>query len=144
MDIDILLRGVEDVRTADPELDTDTDGSGAGCCVPLAAPQLSDEEAAATAAVFRALGDPHRVRIVNLIATSGGAVCVCDLTGPLGIAQPTVSHHLKKLVAAGLLTRQQRGRWAYYALDARAVVHLTHLVDLAHLVDPEGSAHDCC
>ena len=67
------------------------------CCAPLAASALSDEEAEATAAVFRALGDPARVRIVNLIATSNEPVCGCDLEEPLGLSQPTVSHHLKKL-----------------------------------------------
>ena len=72
------------------------------CCAPLAAPALSDEEAEATAELFKALADPARVRIVNLLATAGEPVCVCDLIEPLGLAQPTVSHHLKKLVDAGL------------------------------------------
>ena len=89
------------------------------CCRPLAAPSLSDEEAEATAQLFRALGDPARVRIVNLLATSDEPVCVCELIEPLGLTQPTVSHHLKKLTDAGLLDREQRGVWAYYTLDAR-------------------------
>jgi ArsR family transcriptional regulator len=67
----------------------------AACCAPLAAPALSADAAAATAALFRALADPHRVRIVNLLATSAEPVCVCDLQALLGLAQPTVSHHLK-------------------------------------------------
>jgi ArsR family transcriptional regulator, arsenate/arsenite/antimonite-responsive transcriptional repressor len=94
------------------------------CCAPLAAAVLSDQEAAATASLFKALADPHRVRIVNLLATSAEPVCVCDLQAVLGLAQPTVSHHLKKLVGAGLLTRTQRGTWAYYALEARALERL--------------------
>ena len=90
------------------------------CCAPLAAPTLSDEEAEATAALFRALGDPARVRIVNLLATSGGPVCICDLIEPLGLAQPTVSHHMKKLTDVGLLEREQRGKWAYFSLKREA------------------------
>jgi ArsR family transcriptional regulator, arsenate/arsenite/antimonite-responsive transcriptional repressor len=94
------------------------------CCAPLAASSLSDEEAAATAELFKALGDPARVRVLNQIARSGGAVCACDLNGPVGLAQPTVSHHLKKLVEAGLLEREQRGRWAYYSLNDDALSQL--------------------
>ncbi len=100
------------------------------CCAPLAASALSDEEAEATAAVFRALGDPARVRIVNLLATSREPVCGCDLVEPLGLAQPTVSHHLKKLYDAGLLAREERGRWAYYSLVPEAVRKLAVVADL--------------
>ena len=100
------------------------------CCGPLAAPVLSDEEAAATAELFRALGDPARVRIVNILATVGGEVCGCELTGPLELAQPTVSHHLKKLHDAGLLDREQRGKWAYYSLSNVAVRKLAAVTDL--------------
>jgi ArsR family transcriptional regulator len=100
------------------------------CCTPLGAPTLSDEEAAAIAGLFRALADPHRVRIVNLLATSPDPVCVCELTGPLGISQPTVSHHLKKLVTAGLLDREQRGTWAYYSLNRQAMARLAAVSDL--------------
>ena len=90
------------------------------CCGPLAAPVLSEEEAEATAALFRALADPARVRIVNTLATSDEPVCVCHLIEPLGLSQPTVSHHLKKLVDAGLLEREQRGKWAYFTLKPEA------------------------
>jgi ArsR family transcriptional regulator, arsenate/arsenite/antimonite-responsive transcriptional repressor len=96
----------------------------ATCCAPLAAAPLSPDEAAATASLFKALADPHRVRIVNLLATRPEPVCVCHLQAILGLAQPTVSHHLKKLVAAGLLTRTQRGTWAYYALEPTALARL--------------------
>jgi ArsR family transcriptional regulator len=99
------------------------------CCAPLAAPALSDEEAEATAALFRALGDPARVRLVNILATSG-TVCVCELQEPLGLSQPTVSHHLKKLADAGLVEREQRGRWAYYSLAENALARLGGLFDL--------------
>jgi ArsR family transcriptional regulator, arsenate/arsenite/antimonite-responsive transcriptional repressor len=100
------------------------------CCGPLAAPTLSDEEATATAEVFRALGDPARVRIVNVLATSGEPVCVCNLVEPLGLSQPTVSHHLKKLTDAGLLDREQRGRWAYFSLRPEAVGKLAAVVEM--------------
>ena len=69
--------------------------SAAACCAPLAASELTDEEAAATAWLFKALADPHRVRIVNLLATTGEPVCGCDLEEPLGLSQPTVSFHRK-------------------------------------------------
>ena len=101
------------------------------CCAPLAAPALSDDEAAATAELFRALGDPARVRIVNLLATNDGEpVCICNLTEPLGLTQPTVSHHMKKLVAAGLVEREQRGRWAFFTLERDAVKTLAAVADL--------------
>jgi ArsR family transcriptional regulator len=91
------------------------------CCTPLAAPSMSHEEAAMTATLFKALADPTRVRIVNMLATAGEGVCVCDLTPELGLSQPTVSHHLKKLAEAGLLQREQRGTWAFYSLDPDAL-----------------------
>jgi ArsR family transcriptional regulator, arsenate/arsenite/antimonite-responsive transcriptional repressor len=100
------------------------------CCAPLAAPLLSEDEAEATAAVFRALGDPARVRILNVLATSEEPVCVCELIEPLSLAQPTVSHHLKKLVEAGLLEREQRGKWAYFTLKPEATARLLGLADL--------------
>ena len=82
------------------------------CCRPLAAPSLSDDELSAAARIFKALGDPTRVKILNLLATSGEARCVCELTAPVGLSQPTISHHLKKLTEAGLLSESNvaRGR----------------------------------
>jgi ArsR family transcriptional regulator len=100
------------------------------CCAPLAAPALSDQEAGATAELFKALGDPARVRIVNLVATADAPVCACELNGALGLAQPTVSHHLKKLTDAGLLQREQRGKWAYFSLKRDAVEKLAAVADL--------------
>jgi ArsR family transcriptional regulator, arsenate/arsenite/antimonite-responsive transcriptional repressor len=100
------------------------------CCGPLAAPALSDAEADATAQVFKALADPARVRIMNVLTTSGQPVCVCDFVAPLGLSQPTVSHHLKKLTDAGLLEREQRGRWAYYSLKSDAARKLAVVVDM--------------
>jgi ArsR family transcriptional regulator, arsenate/arsenite/antimonite-responsive transcriptional repressor len=114
------------MRTELPLLDPSTP---AACCAPLAAPLLSDEEATATAALFRALGDPARVRILNALATTDEQVCVCELIEPLGLSQPTVSHHLKKLTDAGLLDREQHGRWAYYSLNHEATSVLAALVE---------------
>ncbi|HEV2591875.1 MAG TPA: metalloregulator ArsR/SmtB family transcription factor [Gaiellaceae bacterium] len=100
------------------------------CCAPLAAPTLSAEEAEATAQLFKALGDPARVRALNLLATSGEPVCICNLTEPLGLSQPTVSHHMKKLLDAGLVDREQRGKWAYFSLKRDAVEKLAAVADL--------------
>ncbi len=100
------------------------------CCAPLAASTLTDEEAGATAELFKALGDPARVRLVNLLATSGGAVCMCDLIEPVGLAQPTVSHHMRKLVDAGLVEREQRGKWAFFSLKRDAAEKLAAVADL--------------
>lgn len=100
------------------------------CCAPLAAPVLSDGEATATADLFKSLADPARVRIVNVLATSDDAVCVCNLIEPLGLSQPTVSHHLKKLLDVGLVEREQRGKWAYFSLKPEAVETLSAVADL--------------
>jgi ArsR family transcriptional regulator len=90
---------------------------------------LSDEEVEATARLFRELGDPARIRILNALATNGDPVCVCHLIEPLGLTQPTVSHHLKTLTDAGLLDREQRGKWAYFSLRPEAADRLADLLD---------------
>lgn len=98
------------------------------CCRPLDADALADDEAEATATIFKALGDPARVKIVNLLARTERPVCGCDLVPELGLAQATVSHHLKKLTEAGLLEREQRGKWAYFSLNPAASSRLERLV----------------
>jgi ArsR family transcriptional regulator len=98
------------------------------CCRPLGSSSLDDDEAQATARLFKALADPARVRIVNLLARSDAPVCACVLTPALGLSQPTVSHHLKKLTEAGLIEREQRGKWAYFSLDAEALAQLETIV----------------
>lgn len=90
---------------------------------------VSDEEARATAALFRALGDPARVRLVNVLATAGEPICLCDLTDSVGLAQATVSHHLKKLVEVGLLDREERGKWSYFSINPQACGQLARLAD---------------
>ena len=102
--------------------------SPVNCCAPLLGEDISPAEAGATAALFKALADPTRVRIVNLLAGRDEPVCVCDLNTRFDLAQATLSHHLKKLVAAGLLTREQRGTWAYYGIDEGAVRRLREVV----------------
>jgi ArsR family transcriptional regulator len=100
------------------------------CCAPLAAITLGEDEAVATAELFKALGDPARVRIVNTLAGSSGPVCACEFEPALGLSQPTVSHHLRKLTDAGLVEREQRGRWAYFSLNRDAAEKLAAVADL--------------
>ena len=98
------------------------------CCSPLVRSTLSPAQAADLERLFKALADRHRVRILNLLAGAGDAVCVCKLMPALGLAQPTVSYHLKLLVEAGLLERERRGRFAYYRLAAGSLEQLGDLV----------------
>ncbi len=86
----------------------------------MAARVLSEDEASATAALYAALGSPARVRLVNLLASSGEPVCLCNLIEPLGLAQATVSQHLRRLVEAGLVLREERGKWSFFSLDSEA------------------------
>ena len=96
---------------------TDTRPVPTACCAPLVREVTSRETATSLARTFKALADPARIQLLSIVAAhDGGEACVCDLTEPLGLAQPTVSHHLKILVDAGLLAREQRGRWAYFSL----------------------------
>jgi ArsR family transcriptional regulator len=89
----------------------------AECCPQVLAAPLGDVEAKRLAGALRVLADPARLRLLSLIgANPTGEACVCDLTTPLGLSQPTVSHHLKVLTEAGLLGREQRGRWVFYWL----------------------------
>ncbi|MGY3128743.1 ArsR family transcriptional regulator [Agrococcus sp. UYP33] len=95
------------------------------CCTP-AEPAVTADEAARIARTFKAMADPTRVRLLSLIAAGEqGEACICDLTDPVGLSQGTVSHHMRILAQAGLVEREQRGKWAYYsvvrpALDAAA------------------------
>ncbi|GAA0299348.1 ArsR/SmtB family transcription factor [Kineococcus aurantiacus] len=88
-----------------------------GCCAPVTGVPLSLQEAERLAAALKAVAEPTRLRLLSLVAAhEGQEACVCDLTEPVGLSQPTVSHHLKVLVDAGLLEREKRGVWAYYRL----------------------------
>ena len=110
--------------------------SVATCCVPITGLTMSPAQAAQAASIFKALADPARVQIVNLLANADGAVCVCDITPEVDLTQPTVSFHLKKLLAAGLVQREQRGKWAYYSLD------IGTLAEVANAIDPKGTERD--
>jgi ArsR family transcriptional regulator, arsenate/arsenite/antimonite-responsive transcriptional repressor len=84
---------------------------------PLLKEPLTAAQASGLATLLKALADPTRLRLVSMVAAhEGGEACVCELTEPLGLTQPTISHHLKVLIDAGILTRDKRGVWAYYAL----------------------------
>ncbi len=105
---------------------------GAGTpCAPLLKEPITAGQAADLAQLLKALADPTRLRLVSMVAAhENGEACVCELTEPLGLTQPTISHHLKVLIDAGILTRDKRGVWAYYALvpgalDALAAVLTT-------------------
>jgi ArsR family transcriptional regulator, arsenate/arsenite/antimonite-responsive transcriptional repressor len=103
------------VPTSLPLLDQPT--SLAACCSPVVREVITPAEAGTLASALKALADPTRLRLISLVAAQDDQeACVCDLTEPVGLSQPTVSHHLKILVDAGVLTRQQRGKWAYYRL----------------------------
>jgi ArsR family transcriptional regulator len=96
--------------------------SAVGCCAPIQASALDDAGAQTLARGFAALGDPVRLRLLSLLATSaGGAVCVCDLVKPVGKSQPTVSHHLKVLRGAGLVSVEKRGTNNWYAAVPEAL-----------------------
>jgi ArsR family transcriptional regulator, arsenate/arsenite/antimonite-responsive transcriptional repressor len=89
------------------------------CCAPIAAAPLAPEDAATLAGAFKVLADANRLRLLSILAAQPEEeACVCDLTEPLGLSQPTVSHHLRLLHQAGLVTREKRGTFAYYRLDA--------------------------
>ncbi|MFF6989009.1 ArsR/SmtB family transcription factor [Streptomyces sp. R08] len=91
-------------------------GQDATCCPGLAAAPLDEDRAADLAKVFKALGDPVRLRLMSMIASRGqsGEVCVCELTPAFDLSQPTISHHLKLLRQAGLIDCERRGTWVYY------------------------------
>jgi ArsR family transcriptional regulator len=101
-----------------PLLDADL----GACCASVTGGVLGDDAAERLAGMFKALGDPTRVKLVSLIAASANAeACICDLVEPVGLSQPTVSHHMRLLVDAGLVTREQRGKWAYYRVQDQAL-----------------------
>lgn len=110
MSIYCIMEAMNPLQTREPAVD-------ASCCVPSGRPVLGAEDAQQKALVFKALADPNRLRLLSIVkAEESGESCVCDLTEPLDLGQPTVSHHLKILVEAGILHREKRGTWAYYSL----------------------------
>jgi ArsR family transcriptional regulator len=104
----------------------------ASCCTPADGEGLDAESAQRLAAVLKVIAEPTRLRLLSLVAAhADGEACICDLTEPVGLSQPTVSHHMKLLVEAGLLEREQRGKWAYYRLVPGALDALTRLLSTA-------------
>ncbi|WNV75374.1 metalloregulator ArsR/SmtB family transcription factor [Geodermatophilus sp. DSM 44513] len=100
----------------------ETTDAGLVCCTPLTGTVMSAEQAQAVAPLLKALADPVRLRLVSLIASGqGGEACVCDLNEAFDLTQATISHHLRVLHSAGVLDRQKRGVWVYYAVRPEAL-----------------------
>jgi ArsR family transcriptional regulator len=111
------------------------------CCSPLVRPQLAADDAADLERLFQALADRHRLRIVNMLAqVEGQAICVCDFQDALGLKQPTVSYHLRQLVDAGVIEREQRGRFAFYALVPGVLDRIAALLSPGEAITPQPSA----
>jgi ArsR family transcriptional regulator len=109
------------------------------CCPVLLEAPLGSEEARQLASALKVLADPARLRLVSLIAAQPGAeACVCNLTRPLGLSQPTVSHHLRVLTDAGVLDRERRGRWAYYRLNQEPLDVLARALSAASAAAASG------
>ena len=100
------------------------------CCTPVAGSSLAEQEAVELERLLRSVADRHRLRILNMLVRAGEAVCVCEFTSELAVPQQNVSYHLKQLVDAGVLERERRGRYSYYALVQGALDHIAALVAL--------------
>lgn len=108
---------------------TDITASPVACCSPLVKEPIAQADAEQVATTLKALADPARLRLLSIVAASKNQeACVCDLIDPIGLAQPTVSHHLRVLTEAGFLSRSKRGTWAYYRLQPAALTAVTRLL----------------
>jgi ArsR family transcriptional regulator len=103
--------------------------AGVRCCEPVVYPDVERDEAIRMAEVAKALGDPIRLQLVDVLRKHAGKVCVCELVPLFDIGQPTLSHHLKKLRAAGLVDSERRGLWAYYYVVPNAMKELSAWLD---------------
>ena len=111
-------------------------GAGAPCCVPMSERSIPAETAVVVAPAFKALGDPVRLQLMSMIASApGGEICVCDLTPAFDLSGPTISHHLKTLRAAGLVTAQRRRTWVYYRARPGVLRQLATLLSIEPSVD---------
>jgi ArsR family transcriptional regulator len=108
------------------------DLNAVACCPPLAARPLEADQAAMIAPMFKALGDPVRLRLMSMIA-SVPEVCVCDLTAAFDLSGPTISHHLKVLREAGLVDAERRGTWVWYRVKPGVLRQLSALLDISAL-----------
>ncbi|MFE6159509.1 ArsR/SmtB family transcription factor [Streptomyces sp. NPDC056486] len=116
-------------------------GSGEGCCPILLAAPMAEDQAVELAKVFKALGDPVRLRLLSMIASrAGGEICVCDLTPAFDLSQPTISHHLKLLKQAGLIDSERRGTWVYYRLLPETTDKLAAVLTRPGTVEAEAEA----
>ncbi|UQA90790.1 ArsR/SmtB family transcription factor [Streptomyces halobius] len=114
-----------------PLLEPAADQAVVPCCPPLTERPMTAEEAETAARMFKALGDPVRLRLFSAVAShEGGEACVCDISD-VGVSQPTVSHHLKKLKEAGLLTSERRGTWVYYRVEPSVLAAMGKLLTTA-------------
>lgn len=100
------------------------------CCDPICCGPVGIDDATTMAATMKALADPTRLRLFSIIASSGEQ-CACDLTEPLGVSQPTVSHHLRILTETGLVSREQRGKWVYFSVEPQRLGELRDFLDPA-------------
>ena len=114
-----------------------------GCCEPLAREPLSVERSVELSRVFKAMGDPVRLRLLSLIAShAGGEACVCDLTDVFDLSGPTISHHLKVLREAGLITGERRGTWVYYRVRPDLLAQVSAVLVPAAPESPAGMPAD--
>jgi ArsR family transcriptional regulator len=104
------------------------------CCSPLVREPLSADQAVEMARLFKAMGDPVRLRLLSLIAShDGGEACVCDLSGVFDLTGPTISHHLKVLREAGVITSDRRGTWIYYRIQPETLAMLSQVLQMGAL-----------
>ncbi len=102
--------------------------STGGCCAPGLVTRMGTGIAESWAGIFKALGHPVRVQILDILSRLGGQVCVCDLEAQFDLSQPTISHHLKVLRQAGLLITEQRGQWIFYRVQPKIVEDLSNFL----------------
>ncbi|MGY5008349.1 ArsR/SmtB family transcription factor [Streptomyces sp. 900105755] len=123
-----------------PLVESEASDAVAACCPPLTERPFTAEEADVAARMFKALGDPVRLRLFSSVAShEGGEACVCDISD-VGVSQPTVSHHLKKLKDAGLLTSERRGTWVYYRVEPSVLAAMGRLLTIAPTTIPRRPA----
>jgi ArsR family transcriptional regulator len=116
--------------------------SNQACCQALGTAALGESQAIELATMFKALGDPVRLRLLSLIASHpGGQACVCEISGTFDVSQPTISHHLKLLRSAGLLDCERRGTWVYYWVIPAALQQLSSVL---RIEEPIVSTAECC